>query len=142
MSEIKQELLRVHQKIAKLFSILIELAEYVGWEKIEPLINMEYNVNHLPVNSKSPTHLQLISDSEMNKYHFHYHQDILIDDASIYTDLSDNSNIDRTISCEEQVYRLTAQLTAAYHRIASLEDQLFAIRHDLETRQNSFYHGQ
>jgi len=33
------------------------------------------------------------------------------------------------LSCDQQVHRLTAQLTAAYHRIACLEEQLLAQRH-------------
>lgn len=32
------------------------------------------------------------------------------------------------LSCDQQVHRLTAQLTAAYHRIACLEEQLLACR--------------
>jgi hypothetical protein len=53
------------------------------------------------------------------------HKDILVD--------SDYSNLERqqmepSLSQDIQIQRLTAQLTAAYHRIAALEDQLLAAR--------------
>ncbi|MCT7954417.1 hypothetical protein [Laspinema palackyanum] len=38
------------------------------------------------------------------------------------------NNIDSELSPEIQIRRLTAQLTAAYHRIAELEEQLMAKR--------------
>lgn len=53
------------------------------------------------------------------------HKDILSDLS--YTDLEAQSG-DRSLSPEVQVQRLTAQLTAAYNRIAALEEQLIAQR--------------
>ena len=38
------------------------------------------------------------------------------------------NNVDSELSPETQIRRLTAQLTAAYHRIAELEEQLMAKR--------------
>lgn len=46
---------------------------------------------------------------------------------------------DNNVSCEDKVQRLTAQLTAAYNRIADLEEQLLAHRQQTETRQNGFH---
>ncbi|MGC9524249.1 MAG: hypothetical protein ACP5D7_01775 [Limnospira sp.] len=55
------------------------------------------------------------------------HKDILIDDC--YTD---STNIihrqEPTLTAEVQIQRLTAQLTAAYNRIAALEEQLLSKR--------------
>lgn len=53
------------------------------------------------------------------------HKDILID-----TDYPDHDahTGERSLSPEIQIQRLTAQLTAAYNRIAALEEQLFAHR--------------
>lgn len=53
------------------------------------------------------------------------HKDVLID--------GDYSSVDRQtveghLSPDIQIQRLTAQLTAAYHRIAALEEQLMATR--------------
>ncbi|HHP7243620.1 MAG TPA: hypothetical protein ACFE0H_02925 [Elainellaceae cyanobacterium] len=53
------------------------------------------------------------------------HKDILAD--SEYLD-SESQAGEQTLSSEIQVQRLTAQLTAAYNRIAALEEQLLARR--------------
>ncbi len=53
------------------------------------------------------------------------HKDVLSDDA--YLD-SESSSTTRTLSPEIQIQRLTAQLTAAYNRIAALEEQIMAYR--------------
>ena len=52
------------------------------------------------------------------------HKDVLIDDS--YHPKSDRSVEEFT--ADIQIQRLTAQLTAAYHRIAALEDQLLSKR--------------
>ncbi len=46
---------------------------------------------------------------------------------------------DNNVSCEDKLQRLTAQLTAAYNRIAHLEEQLLAHRQQTETRQHGFH---
>lgn len=52
------------------------------------------------------------------------HKDVLVEDNSF--DVSGESRGDKPISSEIQIQRLTAQLTAAYNRIAALEEQLLA----------------
>jgi uncharacterized coiled-coil protein SlyX len=54
------------------------------------------------------------------------HKDVLIDGKSELTNSYPNS--ENTLSADIQVQRLTAQLTAAYNRIAALEEQLLARR--------------
>lgn len=53
------------------------------------------------------------------------HKDILVD--SNYLDLDRHHN-ETSLSKDVQIQRLTAQLTAAYNRIAALEEQLLASR--------------
>jgi hypothetical protein len=53
------------------------------------------------------------------------HKDVLVDVR--FPDTEQQSG-DRPLSLEIQVQRLTAQLTAAYNRIAALEDQLLSKR--------------
>ncbi len=53
------------------------------------------------------------------------HKDILSDEP--YLD-SDKRSTARKLSPEIQIQRLTAQLTAAYNRIAALEEQIMAYR--------------
>lgn len=53
------------------------------------------------------------------------HRDVLVDNDYVQID---NPSGDPSITTEVQVQRLTAQLTAAYNRIAALEEQLLARR--------------
>lgn len=64
-----------------------------------------------------------ISSSQMEG--FLDHKDILVDSG--YASL-DRASGDQHLSPEVQIQRLTAQLTAAYNRIAALEEQLLAVR--------------
>ena len=54
------------------------------------------------------------------------HKDVLLDNS--YGDLERQGQHDAQLSSEVQIQRLTAQLTAAYNRIAALEEQLLATR--------------
>ena len=53
------------------------------------------------------------------------HKDILLDDS--YFD-KNSQNLENELTSEIQIQRLTAQLTAAYNRIAALEEQLLSRR--------------
>lgn len=53
------------------------------------------------------------------------HRDVLVDNDYVQID---NQSGDPSMTTEVQVQRLTAQLTAAYNRIAALEEQLLARR--------------
>ncbi|MBD2426719.1 hypothetical protein H6G62_12175 [Phormidium sp. FACHB-1136] len=53
------------------------------------------------------------------------HKDVLID--SDYS-TTERQTVEVNLSQDIQIQRLTAQLTAAYHRIAALEEQLLATR--------------
>ncbi|QDL06682.1 hypothetical protein DP113_01030 [Brasilonema octagenarum UFV-E1] len=54
------------------------------------------------------------------------HKDVIID--GIYPDSTNFQGGDKSITPEIQIQRLTAQLTAAYNRIAALEEQLLLKR--------------
>ncbi len=54
------------------------------------------------------------------------HKDVLIDGKAEIANSHQNS--EKVLSADVQVQRLTAQLTAAYNRIAALEEQLLARR--------------
>ena len=68
-------------------------------------------------------------DSSYSHHHvldeFMDHKDILIDSEGVELYAK---NSDRVLPPELQIQRLTAQLTAAYNRIAALEDQLLSRR--------------
>lgn len=130
----KQELLHLQNKVNHLYQMVKQLGEYVNWEGLT-------NISLSDLDVKTFSEYDLIQDEKQNN-NVNIHKDILMDDETIYSELSDYNHMENSISCEEQVYRLTAQLTAAYHRIASLEDQLLALRSQVETRHNGFYHVQ
>ncbi|MBL1209965.1 hypothetical protein [Geminocystis sp. GBBB08] len=148
----KQELINLQRKVNQLYSIIKQLGEYIGWEEIENISLSDLEGNKYPEsNHYHVSHLKSVGDRGIVLYdrmlnkennRANTHKDILMDDDTISSEFSDYTQVDNNISSEEQVYRLTAQLTAAYHRIASLEDQLLAIRSQVETRNNGFYHVQ
>ena len=61
-----------------------------------------------------------------NTYSLTHHKDIIMDETS-ETGINPGNN-DSELSTEIQIRRLTAQLTAAYNRIAALEEQLLTYR--------------
>ncbi|MBE9097393.1 hypothetical protein [Tychonema sp. LEGE 07203] len=63
------------------------------------------------------------------------HKDVLLDDN--YFD-KNSQNVEKELSAEIQIQRLTAQLTAAYNRIAALEEQLLSKR--IHSQQTGGYH--
>jgi hypothetical protein len=56
------------------------------------------------------------------------HKDVLVDDNSSTNSHLTNSESNPNLSPDIQIRRLTAQLTAAYNRIAALEEQLLTYR--------------
>ena len=150
MNDPYKEITKLHEHVSQLYIVLKELSEYVGWEDIGNL--------NLPLDSSSKMKAAKFSQTQANHpygnglkqnrnsgdnlYLLNQHKDILVDDESVHSSVSDNSQHSEAISCEEQVHRLTAQLTAAYYRIASLEEQLLAIRKNMESGENGFYQCQ
>ncbi|MBE9185219.1 hypothetical protein IQ270_10955 [Microcoleus sp. LEGE 07076] len=53
------------------------------------------------------------------------HKDVLLDDSYFN---KNSQSLEKELSAEIQIQRLTAQLTAAYNRIAALEEQLLSKR--------------
>ena len=139
MSDRKQEIANLERKVTQLYDVIKKMAEYMGWNEIETLLSSDTDLSDNTPQKEKFAHLQIVNNSH---YTTNNHKDILIDDTYIHAELSNYSQTDNNISCEEQVHRLTAQLTAAYHRIASLEDQLLAIRNPGETSRKGFYHAQ
>ncbi|HIK38550.1 MAG: hypothetical protein NZ901_04135 [Geminocystis sp.] len=101
-----------------------ELGEYVGWPGLEKWTrnsDLAEGVKEIETQHTAENHKDIIDDEKC---------------------FSVSSLKCTNISCEEQVNRLTAQLTAAYYRIASLEEELLTLRHRLEkeTGNHNFHH--
>ncbi|MGF1458537.1 MAG: hypothetical protein ACFBSG_05870 [Leptolyngbyaceae cyanobacterium] len=108
-------------------------------EKVDALHTLIDQVNHrvTEILSSSQSHADadvLLDDNSsamVGTTPFHrgeallVHKDILMD--SVYME-SDSTTEEASLSPEIQIQRLTAQLTAAYNRIAALEEQLLASR--------------
>ncbi|MBP0019116.1 MAG: hypothetical protein J7647_16390 [Cyanobacteria bacterium SBLK] len=62
------------------------------------------------------------------------HKDVLEDEQNLDRLLDYNTD-ERSLSPDLQIRRLTAQVTAAYNRIAALEEQLLARRSDREDKK-------
>lgn len=76
--------------------------------------------------SLSPAETYQGSEEREPAYSLSNHKDILIEGTSVGNKNSASS--EREIAPEIQIRRLTAQLTAAYNRIAALEEQLLTYR--------------
>lgn len=85
-----------------------------------------YGSHHVIEPSYQPVS-QAVSMSIANSYDEEMmgHKDVIIEPD--YID-SDRSTTEQPLTSEVQVQRLTAQLTAAYNRIAALEEQLLSHR--------------
>jgi hypothetical protein len=150
MNDTDKEITKLHEQVSQLYLVVKKLSEYVGWQDISYLnLSIESRPN-LKSSSASYRQNHHLSESRLNSTHnggdsiylLNQHKDVLADDELVHGSFADNIQHSEAISCEEQVHRLTAQLTAAYYRIASLEDQLLAIRHSMETGENGFYQYQ
>ncbi len=119
----KTEILQLGQKVDQLFPALEELTRLVS--------NTLAEVG-LPARTASTgERIGTLNGYDSSYSHHHVleelmdHKDILIDSegTELYAKKSD-----RVLPPELQIQRLTAQLTAAYNRIAALEDQLLSRR--------------
>ncbi|AUC61743.1 Signal transduction histidine kinase [Cyanobacterium sp. HL-69] len=141
----RQEIWQLNQKIEQLYAIVKQLGNRIGWEGVEDLcFSVQSNEDFELVNDftarQQDLNLEQIDSENLFKEESDNHKDIILDEThEIPRRFPINSLLEDDISCEDQVQRLTAQLTAAYHRIASLEDQLLANRGIRESGQNPFY---
>lgn len=123
MDAVQKQIIALSHKVDALYQIIDQLSCKVSESltEIKQMPRQETN----PFSSagqlrsysyQSPSLLDSVMD----------HKDVLIDGKSELTNSHQNS--ENTLSADIQVQRLTAQLTAAYNRIAALEEQLLARR--------------
>lgn len=119
----KTEILQLGQKVDQLFPALEELTRLVS--------NTLAEVGSPARIASTGERIGTLNGYDSSYSHHHVleelmdHKDILIDSegTELYAKKSD-----RVLPPELQIQRLTAQLTAAYNRIAALEDQLLSRR--------------
>ncbi len=123
MDTLEKQLLALQEKVDALYQIIEQLnvkflaAIDTGKVKLVPETKETVNINY---SKYSNPWYQSYGDSTME------HKDVLKDTRS--GESSSQSSGQQAMSTELQIQRLTAQLTAAYNRIAALEEQLVARR--------------
>lgn len=123
MDAVQKQIIALSHKIDALYQIIDQLNGKVSESltEIKQIPRQDNDPFTLAGQLRSPTyHSPSLLDSVME------HKDILIDGKSELT--NSHPNGENTLSADIQVQRLTAQLTAAYNRIAALEEQLLARR--------------
>ncbi len=123
MDTLEQELVTLNQKIDTLYEIIRELNQTI----IELLSQSQSpkRVDGTPPHLQEPSHRSGFSPPPESETRLE-HKDILLDDNYMETKMMHRE--DPSITADIQIQRLTAQLTAAYNRIAALEERLLAQR--------------
>ena len=121
MELLQQQILTLSEKVDTLYQVIEQLDSKVsqaisGSSLGKTHARDTYSDNSDAVRYKFKGNINLNPELE--------HKDVLVDD--IYADM--NRGGDKQITPEIQIQRLTAQLTAAYNRIAALEEQLLRER--------------
>ncbi len=117
---------RVRQQIAALtikVDLMSQSLEQLKY-KIAQLLS-EQSLNTVKPDRPSPSVIRYKYQDSSLGHAMMDHKDVLVDDN--YPQNNDIS-VDIEVSPEIQIQRLTAQLTAAYNRIAALEEQLLSQR--------------
>ncbi|HBL61617.1 MAG TPA: hypothetical protein DDZ80_25330 [Cyanobacteria bacterium UBA8803] len=123
MDAVQQQIVALSHKVDTLYQIIDQLSHQIAeaLSDIKEILRPEASYSSLDANirpkgSQSHPLLDLVME----------HKDILTDVNS--DSINSPQNSENVLSAEIQVQRLTAQLTAAYNRIAALEEQLLVRR--------------
>lgn len=124
MELLQQQIIALSQKVEAIYIMIEQLND-----KISTYI-IEWETTKSQSNETAAELLQLTQLNETRQKYNYFdteleHKDVLADDNYLN---KISQNIDGELTAEIQIQRLTAQLTAAYNRIAALEEQLLSIR--------------
>ncbi len=123
MDGIQQQVNELNSKVDRLFQVVEQLSRQIEVVTEKPAARAsEKNGTHPSFAYSAPQ--SLASNGRFQSAM--EHKDILMDDHDSNKLIADESEF--TLSSDLQVRRLTAQLTAAYNRIAALEEQVLACR--------------
>ncbi|MBH8553396.1 hypothetical protein I8751_13630 [Nostocaceae cyanobacterium CENA357] len=122
MEPLQKQILTLSHKLDALYQVIEQLDGKVAQAFSEcSLANTQAKDNYLE--HSDGKHYQSKGKIRLNPEM--EHKDVLTD--GIYLDMNRQSK-DKNLTPEIQIQRLTAQLTAAYNRIAALEEQLLRER--------------
>jgi len=123
MNSLHQQIADLSAKIDALKELIEQLSDKISAEKVQHLpaaLESHQSIALDAIVGHPSAHHQSMMESEIT------HKDILADVDLV--DTEGYSTDHQALSSDVQVQRLTAQLTAAYNRIASLEEQLLSNR--------------
>ena len=121
MDTLQAQISELRDKIDKLHELIAQISQQVKTLSNKQSAHQEQESYSLPHFSSSSNSIGQDATSEYQLTH----KDILVDDNSSTPSTNSNSE---NLSPDTQIRRLTAQLTAAYNRIAALEEQLLTYR--------------
>lgn len=120
MDPVQNQILALNTKVDRLY----EMIEHLNQRLLHVLeTNESHRDSELEENRESAPSDLLITDSGENWGDFMHHKDVLGDESR---PSPGKASPESNITPEVQIQRLTAQLTAAYNRIAALEEQLLS----------------
>ncbi|PMB00722.1 hypothetical protein CEN50_02275 [Fischerella thermalis CCMEE 5268] len=123
MEPLQKQMLSLSSKLDSLYQVI---------EQLDNKVSQALSLCRLDV--KDEDRENVLENSDSSRFHFKghisfnpemEHKDVIADE--IYSD-SNLQGGEKHIAPEIQIQRLTAQLTAAYNRIAALEEQLLLKR--------------
>ena len=121
MNTLQIQITELEDKIDNLRKLVERIGEQVNiLAKEKSLTPSAYSL------SSNYSRTNSVTQETDSAYSLTHHKDIIMDDSN-ESGISSSSN-DSELSTEIQIRRLTAQLTAAYNRIAALEEQLLTYR--------------
>ena len=123
MDTLQTQISELRDKVDKLYGLIERIDDRVQGLSVERQKQSETESYSLPNFSQAQSRFAA-SDTESD-YQL-THKDILVDDTSSSSNANPSS--EQNLSPDIQIRRLTAQLTAAYNRIAALEEQLLTYR--------------
>ncbi|WP_071518475.1 hypothetical protein [Geitlerinema sp. PCC 9228] len=129
MDSLQVQVTNLSRKVDALYQITEQLSQQMSEILAERPSHQHASVQATPNTQISTVEEPATQQSARNSstHLFDEYKDILLEETS---DLEGGYHQgDRAITPEIQVQRLTAQLTAAYNRIAVLEEQLLSLRH-------------
>ncbi|MCC0175461.1 hypothetical protein I4641_00505 [Waterburya agarophytonicola K14] len=122
MDTLQVQISELREKIDKLHELIEQISQQVKTLSSQEPKNRSGESYSLPNFASGSANK--ISQNGESEYQL-THKDILVDDNSSTSTASSGSD---NFSPDTQIRRLTAQLTAAYNRIAALEEQLLTYR--------------
>jgi hypothetical protein len=120
VDNLQQQIVALQEKVDAVFKLLAELNE-----QITNALATEHRTDENGLNEAFLNHLSKSQHSRSRVNSYMIHKDVLIESDPLG---DDDQTGERAFTPEIQIQRLTAQLTAAYNRIAALEEQLLAKR--------------